>query len=41
MIDEPDHYLHPSIVPGFLTQLESQVEDKNRQLLIAYHSPEV
>ncbi len=41
MIDEPDHYLHPSIVPGFLAQLESQVEEKNGQLLIASHSPDV
>jgi predicted ATPase len=41
MIDEPDHYLHPSIVPSFLAQLEAQVEEKKGQLLIASHSPDV
>lgn len=41
LIDEPDHYLHPSIVPGFLAQVESQVDEKNGQLLIASHSPDV
>jgi predicted ATPase len=41
MIDEPDLYLHPSVVSSFLARVESQVEDKKGQLLIASHSPDV
>jgi len=41
MIDEPDLYLHPSVVYSFLARLESQVEEKKGQLLIASHSPDV
>ena len=41
MIDEPDHYLHPSMIPGFLAQIESQVEEKKGQLFITSHSQDV
>jgi predicted ATP-dependent endonuclease of OLD family len=41
MIDEPDIYLHPSVVYSFLARVESQVEEKKGQLLIASHSPDV
>jgi predicted ATPase len=41
MIDEPDLYLHPSVVYSFLARVESQVEEKKGQLLIASHSPDV
>lgn len=41
LIDEPDLYLHPSLVSGFLAQLETMVSDRNGQLLISSHMPEV
>ncbi|MFK5970555.1 MAG: ATP-binding protein [Candidatus Marithrix sp.] len=41
MIDEPDLYLHPSIIPDFLAKLELQVKEKEGQLLIASHSTDI
>ena len=41
MIDEPDLYLHPSLISGFLAKLESLVEENQGQLLITSHIPEV
>ncbi len=41
LIDEPDLYLHPSLVAGFLAQLEKMVADRNGQLIITSHMPEV
>ena len=41
LIDEPDLYLHPSLVSGFLAQLEKMVADRDGQLIITSHVPEV
>lgn len=41
LIDEPDLYLHPSLVSGFLAQLEKMVADRQGQLIITSHVPEV
>jgi len=41
MIDEPAHYLPPSLVSGFLARLESPVEKHKGQLLISSHLPSV
>ncbi len=41
MIDEPDLYLHPSLVNGLLANLEQLVKEKGGQLLITSHSPDV
>ena len=41
MIDEPDLYLHPSLVNSMLASLEKLVADKNGQLLITSHQPEI
>lgn len=41
MIDEPDLYLHPSLISSFLAQLESMVAERDGQLLITSHIPDV
>jgi len=41
LIDEPDLYLHPSLVSGFLARLEKMVADRGGQLIIPSHVPEV
>ena len=41
MIDEPDLYLHPSLIAGFLAQLENMVAERDGQLLITSHVPDV
>ena len=41
LIDEPDLYLHPSLIPGFLSRLEQMVADRDGQLLITSHIPDV
>jgi predicted ATPase len=41
LIDEPDLYLHPSLISGLLASLESLVTDKKGQLLITSHVPDV
>ena len=41
LIDEPDLYLHPSLIPGFLARLEKMVADRHGQLLITSHVPDV
>lgn len=41
LIDEPDLYLHPSLVTGMLASLEKLVSEKNGQLLITSHMPEI
>lgn len=41
MIDEPDLYLHPSLVSSMLSCLEQLVADKHGQLLITSHQPEI
>ncbi|MGI9283094.1 MAG: AAA family ATPase [Endozoicomonas sp.] len=41
MIDEPDLYLHPSLVNGLLANLEQLVKEKGGQLLITSHSPDI
>lgn len=41
LIDEPDLYLHPSLIPGLLASLETLVTNKKGQLLITSHIPEV
>jgi len=41
LIDEPDLYLHPSLIAGFLAQLEKMVAERDGQLIITSHVPEV
>ena len=41
LIDEPDLFLHPSLISGFLAQLEKMVVDRHGQLIIPSHVPEV
>jgi predicted ATPase len=41
LIDEPDLYLHPSLISGFLARLEKMVADRQGQLIITSHVPEV
>ena len=41
LIDEPDLYLHPSLVPGFLSRLEQMVAGRRGQLFITSHMPEI
>lgn len=41
MIDEPDLYLHPSLVGGLLSSLEKLVRDLDGQLIITSHQPEI
>lgn len=41
LIDEPDLYLHPSLISGFLARLERMVADRNGQLIITSHVSEV
>lgn len=41
LIDEPDLYLHPSLIPSFLGRLEQMVADRQGQLIITSHVPDV
>jgi energy-coupling factor transporter ATP-binding protein EcfA2 len=41
LIDEPDLYLHPSLIPTFLARLEKMVADRQGQLIITSHVPDV
>lgn len=41
LIDEPDLYLHPSLIAGLLSRLEQMVEKRHGQLLITSHVPAV
>jgi AAA15 family ATPase/GTPase len=41
MIDEPDLHLHPSLVPSFLARLETQVKERNGQLILTSHNPAI
>lgn len=41
MIDEPDLHLHPSLVPAFLARLESQVKERDGQLILTSHNPAI
>jgi len=41
LIDEPDLYLHPSLISGFLAQLEKMISERDGQLIITSHIPEV
>ena len=41
LIDEPDLYLHPSLVNGLLASLEKLVNDLGGQLIITSHQPDV
>lgn len=41
MIDEPDLYLHPSLINGLLASLEGLVAKLGGQLLITSHQPDV
>ena len=41
LIDEPDLYLHPSLISSFLARLEKMVADRDGQLIITSHVPEV
>lgn len=41
LIDEPDLYLHPSLISGLLSRIENLVDEQGGQLLITSHIPEV
>lgn len=41
LIDEPDLYLHPSLISGLLSRIEVLVDELGGQLLITSHVPEV
>jgi predicted ATPase len=41
MIDEPDLYLHPSLVSGLLASLEKLVSELDGQLIITSHQPDI
>ena len=41
LIDEPDLYLHPSLVSGLLSSLENLVSELGGQLVITSHIPDV
>lgn len=41
LIDEPDLYLHPSLVSGLLSSLEKLVAELEGQLIITSHLPEI
>lgn len=41
LIDEPDLYLHPSLVTGLLASLENLVADLGGQLIITSHLPDI
>ena len=41
LIDEPDLYLHPSLISGLLSRIETLVDELGGQLLITSHIPEV
>ena len=41
LIDEPDLYLHPSLISGLLSRIEALVSDLGGQLLITSHIPDV
>lgn len=41
MIDEPDLHLHPSLLNGFHTKLEQIVKERDGQLILTSHNPEL
>lgn len=41
MIDEPDLHLHVSLVNAFVSHLRKMVSEKNGQLILASHAPEL
>jgi len=41
LIDEPDLYLHPSLVSGLLSELERIASENHGQLIITSHNPDV
>jgi energy-coupling factor transporter ATP-binding protein EcfA2 len=41
LIDEPDLYLHPSLISGLLSRIEHLVDELGGQLLISSHVPDV
>jgi energy-coupling factor transporter ATP-binding protein EcfA2 len=41
MIDEPDLHLHPSLLSVFLSTLEGLVKERNGQLILTSHNPEL
>lgn len=41
LIDEPDLYLHPSLVQGFLATLEHEADTLDAQIIITSHSDDV
>jgi predicted ATPase len=41
LIDEPDLYLHPSLISSLLTVLEQLVAERDGQLLITSHATDV
>lgn len=41
LIDEPDLYLHPSLVGGLLSSIEKLVTDLDGQLIITSHQPDI
>ncbi len=41
LIDEPDLYLHPSLVNGLLSSIEKLVTSLDGQLIITSHQPDI
>ncbi|ARU60637.1 hypothetical protein CBW65_05715 [Tumebacillus avium] len=41
LIDEPDLHLHPSLINGMLGQLENIVKERDGQLIITSHNPDI
>lgn len=41
LIDEPDLHLHPSLIASLLAQVERITSEKNGQLLITSHNPDI
>ena len=41
LIDEPDLYLHPSLVDRLLSRIEAVVKERDGQIIIASHNPDI
>ncbi len=41
LLDEPDIFLHPAIMPNAFATIEKLVEEKGGQLIVTSHSPEM
>ena len=41
LIDEPDLFLHPSLVDRLLSRIEAIVMERDGQIIIASHNPNI